>query len=99
MINSVQATSERSRGRTRPERRAALWLSRLFALGWFWLWPLVHADGQSFGINPIDNQTVSVGTPMSIQVTITDSNIPPSLLNFTLASNRPTTDAANASIT
>ncbi len=33
-----------------------------------------------------------------IQVSVTDPNIPPSQLNFTLASNRPHTDATNATI-
>jgi hypothetical protein len=68
-------------------------------VGWLWLWPLLRAEGQSFLINPIDNRTVSVNTVLTIQVSINDSNIPPSQLNFALASNRPHTDAANASIT
>ena len=71
----------------------------LLVLGGLLVWAPLSAQGQSFGINPIDNQNISVGTPLTIQVTITDSNIPPSLLNFTLASNRPNTDAANAKIT
>jgi len=62
------------------------------------VWAPLRAHGQAFGINQIANLSVSVGTPLAIQVSVTDSNIPPSLLNFTLASNRPNTDATNAAI-
>src|ERR1035441_4823428 len=98
MINSVQATQERGRGRAQQGRLAASWLLKLLVLGWFWLWPLMHADGQSFGINHIDDAIISVNATLAIQVCVTDSNIPPSQLNFTLAFNRPNTDAANARI-
>jgi hypothetical protein len=98
MIKSVQATPERGDGCAQRGCVAATLLLRLFALGWFWLWPLVRADGQSFGINHIDDRSISVNTTLAIQVSVTDSNIPPSQLNFTLASNRPNTDADNASI-
>ena len=71
----------------------------LLVLGGLLVWaPLARADGQAFGINQINDQSVSVGTSLAIQVSVTDSNIPPSLLNFTLTSNRPNTDATNATI-
>jgi hypothetical protein len=98
MINSVQATPERGRGHTQRGRLAATLLSRFFAFGFFLLWPLVRVDGQSFGINPIDDRSVPINTSLVVQVTLTDPNIPPSQLNFTLSSNRPRTDATNASI-
>ncbi len=91
MINSVQASPKRG-------RLAAALLPRFLALGLFLLWPLLRAEGQSFLINPIGDRSVSTGSSLVIQVTLTDSNIPPSQLNFTLASNRPNTDAANATI-
>src|ERR1039457_2359220 len=98
MINSVQATQERGRGRAQQGRLAASWLLKLLVLGWFWLWPLMHADGQSFGINHIDDAIISVNTTIAIHASVTDSNIPPSQLNFTVTSNRPKTDADNARI-
>ena len=70
----------------------------LLALGGLLVWAPLHAHGQTFTINPIADRSVAVLTTVAIQVTITDSNIPPSQLNFSLASNRPNTDAANASI-
>jgi protocatechuate 3,4-dioxygenase beta subunit len=67
-------------------------------LGGLLVWAPFRAPGQAFGINQITNVSVSVGTSLAIPVSVTDSNIPPSLLNFTLASNRPHTDATNATI-
>jgi hypothetical protein len=98
MINPVQATPVRAHGRAQRGRLTANWLLKLLVLGWFWFWPLVRADGQSFGINHIDDRSVSVNTTIAIQVSVTDSNIPPSQLNFTVTSNRPKTDADNARI-
>ena len=98
MINSVQATPVRARGRVQRGRLAASRLLKFLVLGCFWLWPLVRADGQSFGINHIDDRIVPVNTTIAIQVSVTDSNIPPSQLNFTVTSNRPRTDADNARI-
>jgi hypothetical protein len=97
MINSIYAWLERRSGRTQRERLAAL-LPRLLVLGVFWLWPLVRAEGQSFLVNPIPDTSVAVGTPLFIQATLNDSNIPPSQVTFALASNRPNTDATNATI-
>jgi|GEM_PF-138621 len=71
----------------------------LVLLGVLLIWAPMRASGQTFRINHIDNRTVAVNTPMAIQVSVTDSNIPSSQLNFTLASNRPNTDSTNAAIT
>ena len=91
----------RERRRLRPLRKrfAATSIPIIFLLGGVLIWTPVCADGQSFLINHIDNTNVLANTSLVIQVSVTDSNIPPAQLNFTLASNRPNTDATNANIT
>ena len=77
MISLAQANRER--GRTRLRR---LSLSTLLVLITLLLWAAPDAHGQSFLINPIGDRNVAVGIPLAIQVTITDSNIPPAQLNY-----------------
>ena len=71
MINSVQATPEHGWGRTQRGRLVATLLSRSLAFGLFLLWPLVHANGQSFTFNPISPKAVAVGNNLTLTLSVT----------------------------
>src|ERR1039458_7495256 len=92
MNNWIQATLERRRFRPQRRRFPATSIPMLFLLGGLLIWGPDRASGQFFGISPITNTSVLVGTPLTIQISVTNTtgaNIP---LTWTLSSN-PTTDA------
>src|ERR1035438_7174373 len=91
MINSVQASSG-LRPLRAPRRgvRASL-LLLLFGLGGLLVWAPGQAGAQVFAINPINNLNVLVGTPITIQVSVTNTTGASSQLTWSLNSNPATT--------
>src|ERR1035437_1075138 len=93
MNDRLQGTAERDLLRQLRKRLRAIWLLMPLVLGGLLVWAPLHADGQVFGINPIGNISVLVGTPISIQVSVTNTTAATSVLFWRLSSN-PTTDAS-----
>src|ERR1035441_3283609 len=91
----LQGTAERQLLRQLRKRVRAIWLLTPLVLGGLMVWAPLHVDGQVFGINPINNISVLAGTPISIQVSVTNTTAATSVLFWTLSSN-PTTDASIA---
>src|ERR1035441_66522 len=89
----LQATAKRQLLRQLRKRVRAIWLLTPLVLGGLMVLAPLHADGQVFGINPINNISVLAGTPISIQVSVTNTTAATSVLVWTLSSN-PTTDAS-----
>ena len=73
MINSVQATPERGPLRPRQRRITAIALPMLLVLGGLLVWAPAQANAQVFAINPISNASVLVGTPITIQISLTNT--------------------------
>src|ERR1035441_10521709 len=91
----LQGTAERQLLRQLRKRVRAIWLLTPLVLGGLMVWAPLHVDGQVFGINLINNISVLAGTPISIQVSVTNTTAATSVLFWTLSSN-PTTDASIA---
>jgi hypothetical protein len=90
MNDRLQATAERELLRQLRKRVRAIWLLTPLVLGGLMVWAPLHADGQVFGINPIDNISVLVGTPISIPISVTNTTTGTSVLFWSLTGN-PTT--------
>jgi hypothetical protein len=95
MINSGQATPERAGLRSLRRRVWAISLPMLFVLGGLLVWAPVRAEAQVFAIGTINNTNVLVGTPITIQITITNTTGASSQLTWSLNSN-PATSATIA---
>src|ERR1017187_6557901 len=79
MNNWIQAMPECGRFRSRRMRLPAASIPMLILLGGLLVWSPMRAGGQVFGINAIPNINVLVGTPITFQISVTNTtgaNVP-----------------------
>src|ERR1039458_8224554 len=79
MNNWIQAMPECGRLPSRRMRLPAASIPMLILLGGLLVWSPMRAGGQVFGINPIPNINVLAGTPITFQISVTNTtgaNVP-----------------------
>jgi len=99
MKNWLQATQKRGRIRSQLARLPASKIPFLLGLGAWLVWTPLPVSAEVFAINPIPNRTVLVGTLVEFDVSVENTTLGTSDLNWSLNSNPATTASLSPPLT